>query len=171
MYCENCGTEVLNGSEKCPNCGKVITLQDKKVNEGDLEKKKFEFSSTGGVGATIRHRMYSTVEVGSDRLYISITPVKKNLVPEIKFEDIVEIKLSRMITKWHITLAIIAFLNIFLTGFPWWILLSVLLLWIGRNTRISIIQRNGANAIIYSSSKSDAETFKREVEGIVGIQR
>lgn len=171
MYCENCGVEVVNGSEKCSNCGKVITLQDKEVNEGDFEGKKFEFTSTGGLGGTIRRRVYSTVDVGSDRLSISITPAKKNLVPEIKFEDIVEIKLSKMMSKWHIALAIIAFLDIFLTGYPWWILVSALLLWTGRNTRISILQRNGVNAIIYSRSKLDAETFKKEMEGIVGIQQ
>ncbi len=102
MYCENCGVEVLIGSPKRSNCGKPITMQEKEVSEVKLKGKKVQISSTGGIGATFRHQMESTVKRENDRLYISVTTTKKNLVPEMK------------------------------------------------------------NAVIYSSTKADAETFKKE---------
>lgn len=154
---------------KFNNCGEANVQESETVEQNVLTGKKYDFCSTRGMGvATLP--MTSSVEVGSDRLYISISPKKKNYAPEIMLENIVGIELSKKVTKWHIVLAILAILNIFLTGYPWFIFLAALLVWVGVNTEIRILQRNGVNAIIYSNNKADAETFKEEMRQIVNIQ-
>ena len=42
MVCENCGTEVKEGSTFCPRCGKTINSSDGVLPNGEVKNEEFD---------------------------------------------------------------------------------------------------------------------------------
>ena len=126
-----------------------------------MPDKEFEFTSTRGLGrATLRMR--SKVKVLNDRLCITVENNKKNVPPEVRLEEIKTIELSKIVTRWHIVLDVLACFNILFISL-WWVLIIPVLIIAGINTKILIVQKNGVDVILYSCDREDAEKFRAYV--------
>lgn len=187
MKCISCGGEIPEGARVCPYCDVEVvantkeplktqeTLQPKDETEVKNEPvslvgKRYEMHSSQGmnVWAIFRTRVRSVVQVGEDRLLISIKPDRMNVSPVIMLEDVLAIELKRKISPYYWVLIICAICACFTS--LWFILLVLLFWWAGTNTKIIISQRNGVRVVMYSNARADAVAFKEDMKKITNIQ-
>ncbi|HBA50327.1 MAG TPA: hypothetical protein DDY31_12425 [Lachnospiraceae bacterium] len=167
MFCENCGTEIMEGTGFCPKCGAQI-VQSWKAENRELEttehtignestEKRYTFDVSRRFAAK-----RSTVEVQEDRLRIMIGAQ----VREVMLSDIQEIKLSSKLPAFYVFLIILLLLGSLAK--PWLILLALVDLWAGLHTRITILKENGEEIILHSIRKKAAEDFREDMRKLTG---
>ncbi len=115
-------------------------------------------------------RIYSMIEVTPDRILISAKPKKEVKVPAIFLEDITGIDISIKISFYSILCTGMMFLSFILTANWWYFILAALFLWCGINRKITIMQRNGIDVILYSRKKEAAMAFKEDMRMILNIR-
>lgn len=194
MKCSACGAEIAVGTKVCPFCDAVLEGEEKKqtmqqsapadakepvsavqnsvqptVSVNPLLHKKYELESGGALYGFFSKRVNSTVEVGEDRLFISIKPKKLNVSPVIMLEDVLSIDFSLKLSVYFVIYAILCAIAACNGAGPMF-LLSAFFIWASINTKITITQRNGKNVVMYSKSKADAQAFKNDMKKITKIQ-
>lgn len=180
MKCRNCGAEIADGIKECPYCaaqqeGAVQmpqgTARPASISTNALAGKKYEFASSYGANmrGIINSRIYSTVEVAEDRLWIKITPKRLNTVPAVIFEDITAIDISVKISLYYWICIIVSVIAAIPTQGAT-LLLAAFFVFVGRDRKITISQRNGKDVVMYSSGKKAAEAFKEDMKALTTIR-
>lgn len=181
MKCTNCGAELTEGMVVCPYCATRVEAtaqisqgaapQPVSVPVNTLVGKRYGFISTrgGNMRGIINSRIISDVEVAGDRLLIDIRPKRLNMVPVVILEDITAIDITVKINLYYWFLIVVSvFCAIPTMGAG--LILTALLVWAGRQRKITISQRNGKDVVIYSRNKEDAEKFKADMKAIANIR-
>ena len=189
MRCKNCSTLIPDDVLCCPYCDSEIdyildniqntqSQQSNIVNnvvknnfENALIGRKYNFTSPWGMNIWgLDGRIRSNIELGKDRLFIEIYPKRKNTCPVIMLESILAIQLSKSISIYYILSAIVTIL-VGLSDSNYLIcLLAGLFLWLGSYTKIQIIQKNGLNVDLYTTSNADAELFRDDIKKFISIR-
>lgn len=173
MFCENCGTEITEGTSFCPNCGARIPENKEPVGMPLPQPEDVENAGhTDGNGAVKKRYNFhvsrnflaknSTVELYEDRLRIKIGAQ----VREVMLEDVQEIKLSMKLPALYIFIIVVILLGSLAK--PWLILLALVDLWAGLHTRITILKGNGEEIILHSINKKAAEGFQEDMRKLTG---
>ena len=117
----------------------------------------------------INSKIISSVEIAGDRCLIDIRPKRLNTVPVVILEDITAIDITVKINLYYWFLIVVSvFCAIPTVGAG--LILTALLVWAGRQRKITISQRNGKDIIMYSRNKEDAEKFKADMKTITNIR-
>lgn len=193
MKCKNCGAEIPENVSECPYCdASVITVDsiETDVDEGAVMQspvkqsvqtpvlesnsiigKKYSFTSTIGTNLTglFNSRIISTVEVAEDRIFIDIKPKRFHNSPAVMFEDIMGIDTVTKINFYYWFLIIISLLGSF-SGQIYLLIFTIIFVVCGRQSKITITQRNGINVVMYCSDVSLGEKFKDEMKQVAKIQ-
>ncbi len=191
MFCVNCGTELKEETKFCPNCGvnlvngldkqKIIPdkeeikdlsiLQSLEEEKNSLIGKKYSFISKRGTNITgiFTGKIVSEIEVGADRLKISIKPKKYNKVPAIMLEDITAIDITKSLNWYYWFFVIFSVIITVLYQSPICLIYAIIFIFLGQQRKIRVAQRNGKDVIIYSRNKELAETFKEDMKNITKI--
>ena len=190
MFCVNCGIELKEETKVCPNCGtnfinglneqKIVSakkeIKDLSIIQSLEEKnsligKKYLFTSKRGTNITgiVTGKIISEIEVGEDRLKISIKPKKYNKVPAIMLEDITAIDITKSLNWYYWFLVIFSVIITVLYQSPICLIYAVIFAFLGQQRKIRVAQRNGKDVIIYSRNKELAETFKEDMRSITKI--
>lgn len=131
--------------------------------------KTYNFSSARY--ATLRNlingKIRSEVTFSNDRLLLDVKPKHFNTLPVVLYEDIIGITVSIKIHFYHCFFIAVSIILAFLN--PLCLIAAVIFFLVGRDRRITITQRSGISAIIYSRSKEQAEDFKNDVMKVANI--
>lgn len=180
MKCTNCGAELTEEMVVCPYCATRVetavqmpqaVLQPVSAPANPLAGKRYGFISTrgGNMRGIINSKIISNVEVAGDRLLIDIRPKRLNTVPVVILEDITAIDVTVKINLYYWFLIVVSvFCAISTMGAG--LILTALLVWAGRQRKITISQRNGKDIVMYSRNKEDAERFKADMKTITNIR-
>lgn len=116
----------------------------------------------------INGKIRSEVTFSNDRLLLDVKPKHFNTLPVVLYEDIIGITVNVKVHIWYfffIAMSLIAAM-----ANPLFLILGALFFWLGRDRKITITQRSGISAIIYSRSKEQAEDFKNDIMKVANIQ-
>lgn len=193
MYCEKCGAVIDDDSLFCEACGNKIAsdeynkennckenedsfcAENNELNEPSKtnSREKIILTSTREANMSIvHHRITSVVEFGEDRLYINTKPDRFNSLPVVFYQDIISVKMSKKWFPFNILVIIILTAASFLaTGMNPFIALAVLvgLIFLYKNTKITIFLRNGTRVELYDSNKSCAVAFSDKLSEFVTL--
>lgn len=196
MKCRNCNAEIPDDVLNCPYCDtsqdsesvncfdnnkKTIqsqvqnqfnnqTIQNEPAVNEELIGKRYEFRSSYGMNmwGILNPYILSEVEIAKDRIFIDIKPKRKNTSPVVMLEDILSVELSKTVAVYHTILAmvfLVASLSSILYGLGF-----ILFIYLGLNTKIKIIQRNGIEVTMFSSNSELAENFKFDIRKMTNIR-
>ena len=188
MNCKNCGAAISDDVLECPYCDAVVKTRETAVDNPPVDQpalqqpdefsivknnpllgKKYSFISAIGTDFASRRRVTSNIEVAEDRIFIEIRPKRFQKAPAILFEDITGIDIATRINLYcwiYIILCVIGSC----AGQFYLLLLALFLIYIGRQSKITISQRNGVNVVVYSKDRTLAKQFKEEMKQIARIQ-
>ena len=130
-------------------------ISSEEAYKNSIIGKKYNFASSKGANlrGLLNSRIRSEVTFSDDRLFINIEPKRFNTV-KINFYYWIYIIVS----------ALCAIVN------PFSLIVTVLLFFIGRDSKITITQQNGISAVIYAKTKAEAEAFKEDMRKVARIQ-
>ncbi len=132
--------------------------------------KTYDLSSARGTNLIgfLNDKVISRVTFSDDRLFIDMRPKRLNKVPALLYKDITGVNIAMKLNLYkcfYLIASIVAAI-----ANPLFLILSVLIVWLGRDMKITIIQRNGINAVIYAKTKAEAEAFKEDIRQVAKIQ-
>ena len=190
MKCKCCGAEIPETSVICPFCDTALgqetdlaagsqATENQMVEQSQQEYapansllgKKYVFQSSRGTNLWGLFNSYITneVEIGADRLFIKTKPKRFNSAPAVLFEDITGIDFKTKINFFYWIFILASALGALASGGVS-ILITVLLIIVGRHQEITIHQRNGIEVIMYCGTKAEAEEFKDDISHLATIQ-
>ncbi len=139
------------------------------ISKNSVIGKKYNLSSSKGANlrGLLNSRIRSEVTFSDDRLFINIEPKRFNKVPAILYQDITGVNITVKINFYYWFYIIVSVLAAITN--PLFLIVTVLLFFIGRDRKITITQRNGINAVIYAKTKVEAETFKNDIRKVAKI--
>ena len=139
------------------------------ISKNSVIGKKYNLSSSKGANlrGLLNSRIRSEVTFSNDRLFINIEPKRFNKVPAILYQDITGVNITVKINFYYWFYIIVSVLAAIAN--PLFLIVTVLLFFIGRDRKIMITQRNGINAIIYAKTKVEAEAFKDDIRKVAKI--
>ena len=198
MKCVKCGAEFQDDPIACRVCGTINSNREEKgiveFEEGIYSSdpivqynyeyndfkmgfpisttvgKKYCFYSARGANAlnVINSRIKTDIEVGTDRIYISIKPKRLNKVPAVFFQDITGIiilnRLNGFCWFWLILTTLMGF-----TAYVF-LICPILIFLFCRHNKITIYQRNGIKAVIYVKKRVEAEKFVEDLKSLLKIK-
>lgn len=97
-----------------------------------------------------------------DRFLLNIIPKKYNIASTVFYKDIHSINISKKFALGYLCYALLALLAA--TASPFFLLLFLLFLWLGLNSKITVNLNTGAKVIFYESNHNNALTFKHNIE-------
>lgn len=163
--CEYCGRKLEEG-EVC-NC-QVEQKENLEHKVNTMVGKSYSFISSPFMCLSIyRGKIYTDIDVDTEKMSIKISPKRKNKVSALYFKDIKEVNVSVKISVYSLFISIVLFiLGLFaLAGVG--CLLGVFWAWISVNRRIRITLIDGNFVDIYSNVKAPAEDFANELRKIL----
>lgn len=185
MKCKNCGAEIPDNVSECPYCDAVVmsviaSEKQPQVQQSDqvpvpesdsIIGKKYSFTSTVGtnLAGIFNSRITSNVEVAEDRIFVDIKPKRFNKCPAIMFEDITGIDTTTKINLYYWFWIIITIIG-GLTGQVYLFIFTIIFVFCGMQSKITISQRNGVNVVMYCSDLASGRKFKEEMRQVAKIQ-
>ena len=129
--------------------------------------KNYSFCSANGTASLnpVNSRISTDVVIGTDRMYISTKPEKFNTVPVVFFQDIANVVvLNRLNSSCWLWIIITGLMGYF---FPLFFIFTIWIALSGSQSKISIYQRNGREAVIYVKKKAEAQRFASELRALL----
>ncbi len=169
---------MMNNENTLVNTGVQLTKQVDDVNSTLNENtynnsvigKTYDLSSARGTNliGILNDKIISRVTFADDRLFIDMRPKRLNKVPALLYEDITGVNIAMKLNLYKCFYLIASIVAAIVN--PLFLIISVLVLWLGRDMKITITQRNGISAVIYAKTKAEAEAFKEDVRKVAKIQ-
>ncbi|MBQ9983793.1 MAG: zinc-ribbon domain-containing protein [Lachnospiraceae bacterium] len=195
-FCTNCGKEMNEEEKFCSVCGtkqemvpvkeevskkeemKSIVERNEKTNimyDNDINEdkksinKSYDFTSAVFMCMRLMYqgRIYTSIKIDDNKMYISVDPKKKNKFPSIYLTDIVDVNEGFCVSNYCLYGAIfIALAGI--ASDPFYCIVGALVVyWLGINRKITIRMKGGKEAYIFSNRKKIARQFTNDVLEII----
>ena len=145
-------------------------ISSEEAYKNSIIGKKYNFASSKGANlrGLLNSRIRSEVTFSDDRLFINIEPKRFNTAPAILYKDITGVIITVKINFYYWIYIIVSVLCAIVN--PFLLIVTVLLFFIGRDSKITITQQNGISAVIYAKTKAEAEAFKEDMRKVARIQ-
>ena len=175
-YCFKCGQKLNDDDKFCYKCGNSQESQCSFSNvelhrplEDNYEVKDMNFSFVSSpflCGALLqRGRVYTSVEMNSEKMNINTDPAPKKRHPAIYFSDIAKVKIGMFESNVVLIQMILVYIYMLfnLDQFMYVILATPVCLWFGYNFKIKIIMIDGKVINIFARNITTPFKFRDEV--------